>query len=306
MGDFHFLRPWWLLAVVPALLLAWGMLRHADPAREWRGIIADHLVPYLVTGSRGKRRSGPVLWMLAGWIVSCVALAGPAWKREPSPFADDVAALAVVMKISPSMKTEDIAPDRLTRSVQKVHDLLARRGASKAALIAYAGSAHVVMPATSDAGIIDSFAASLDPKIMPSEGDAAAEALKLADRSLKDAGGGSILWISDGIAPEQHAALSQWRKSAGTPVKLLAPLPDSPELASLTKSADLAGADVIRLTPDDSDISALERAAKFATPVSAAEGDRWQDNGYWLTPVLALLMLPFFRKGWMAPTAAKA
>ncbi|MES2438094.1 MAG: VWA domain-containing protein [Verrucomicrobiota bacterium] len=302
IGDFHFLRPWWLLSLVAVLWLAWAIHRHSDPARQWRGIVADHLAPYLVRGGGSDRRSGPVLVLLAGWLLASLVLAGPTWRREPSPFADDVAALAIVIKVSPSMETEDIPPNRLTRSIQKVQDLLARRGASKAALIAYAGTAHVVMPATADAGIINNFAASLDPKIMPEEGDVAAEALQLADRTLAKAGGGSILWITDGIAPEQQSSISRWEGSSRTPVKLLAPLPASPELESLRNVTD---AKIIPITADDSDISAIERASKFSSPAPGGDGDRWRDSGYWLTPLLALLILPFFRKGWMPRTAAQ-
>jgi Ca-activated chloride channel family protein len=304
IGDFHFLRPWWLLSLIPVLAIAWAIHRHSDPSRQWRGIVADHLVPYLVRGGESSSRSGPVLLLLAGWILATLILAGPTWKREPSPFADEVAPLAIVIKVTPSMETEDIAPSRLTRSVQKVHDLLARRGASKTALIAYAGTAHVVMPPTADVGIIDNFATSLEPKIMPEEGDVAAEALLLADRSLAAAGGGSILWITDGLAPEQQGPVIKWQSSSHTPVRLLAPLAEeSPELTSLHNATT---AKIITLAADDSDIDELERASKSAGPAAGDGGDRWQDSGYWLTPLLAVLILPFFRKGWMAPTAARA
>lgn len=306
IGDFHFLRPWWLLALLPCLLLAWGIRRRTDAALPWRGIVADHLVPYLVTKGKGQKTRGPVLLLLAGWITAVLVLAGPAWRREPPLFADDVAALAVVIKVSPSMETEDLAPSRMARSVQKVHDLLARRGGAKTALVAYAGSAHGVMPATSDAGIIDSFAASLEPGIMPEEGDAAAEALTMADSLLASAGGGSILWITDGIAPEQAAALESWRKSSHTPVRLLAPLPDSAELAALRSASQAVEAKLVMLSADDSDITELERAAKFAPPAPGDGSARWRDSGYGLTPLLALMLLPFFRRGWMPVIAARS
>ncbi|QJE98834.1 VWA domain-containing protein [Luteolibacter luteus] len=305
IADFHFLRPWWLLALLPALLLAWGIRQRTDGALPWRGIVAEHLVPYLVTKGGQLTTRWPLRLLLAGWISAILVLAGPAWKREPSLFADDVAALAVVVKVSPSMQTEDLPPNRMARSVQKVHDLLSRRGAAKSALIAYAGSAHVVMPATSDAGIIDIFAAPLEPGIMPQEGDSAAEALKLADTVLAGAGGGSILWITDGIAPEQAAELAKWRKSSHTPVKLLAPLGESPELKALRDAADTMEAQVVMLSADDSDIAVLERAAKFSAPAPGNEDARWKESGYALLPLLALMLLPFFRKGWMPTIAAR-
>src|SRR5262245_33067985 len=219
IGDFHFIRPWWLLALVPLALLVWAIRRRQDAAQPWRGIIAPNLLPFLLSGSTQRKVLSPLLLIAIGWLVSVIAIAGPTWRREPAPFAEDTAALAIVIKVTPSMKTEDVQPDRLTRSVQKIKDLLALRPGAKTALIAYAGSAHVVMPATTDAGIINTFAQALDPKIMPNDGDVVADALQLAEETLKRAGSGSILWIADNVAPEQAAALSQWRKKSSTPVR---------------------------------------------------------------------------------------
>lgn len=306
ISDFHFLRPWWLAALIPLALMVWALRRASDASTPWRGIVADHLLPYLVQGTAVKRRLGPWWLVVASAILGVVILAGPAWKREPSPFADDVAALAIVIRISPSMQTEDIAPNRLARSVEKIHDLLERRGGSKAALIAYAGSAHLVMPPTVDAEIIDSFAGSLDPKIMPEEGDAAADALKLADQTLATVGGGSILWITDEVSPDQVAAVSTWRSKTHTPVRVLAPVSDEAALKDLRSHTESGSSDLIPLAPDDSDIDRLERLSKFSAPAPQDGGDRWQDSGYWLMPLLLLLVLPFFRKGWMQSLAARS
>ena len=305
IGDFHFIRPWCLLALVPLALLVWAIRRRQDSAQPWRGIIAPNLLPFLLSGTTQRKILSPLLLIAIGWTVSVVAIAGPTWRREPAPFAEDTGALAIIVKISPSMKTEDVQPNRLTRSVQKIKDLLKLRPGAKTALIAYAGSAHVVMPATTDDGIIDTFAQALDPKIMPSDGDAAADALRLSDQTLSGAGSGSILWITDGVAPEQSAPLSQWRKKSSTPVRLLPPLLSGSELDALKENARSAGANLVRLSADDSDVQSLARAAKFSTAVTDESSNRWNESGYWLTPLIAALMLPFFRKGWMVRTSAQ-
>ena len=202
------------------------------------------------------------------------------------------------------MKVEDLPPDRLTRSVQKIQDLLAARRGAKTSLIAYAGSAHVVVPATTDGGIINTFAQALDPKIMPNDGDVAADALRLADRTLTDAGGGSILWIADSVASEQGAALALWRKQSPTPVRLFSPLLAGTELDTLKRNARPIQPEIVRLSADNSDIDSIARAAKYSSATTGGKSDRWEESGYWLTPLLAILLLPFFRKGWMARTAA--
>lgn len=306
IGDFHFLRPWWFLALIPCVLLWWAIRRREDAEKPWRGIVAPHLLPFLLQGENRRSRFTPLHLIAACWLVTVFAIAGPTWRREPAPFADDTAALAIVMKVTPSMMTEDVQPSRLARSVQKIHDLLAQRHGAKTALIAYAGSAHMVMPATTDEGIIDTFAQALDPKIMPDDGDAAAAALALASQTLADAGSGSILWITDGIAPEQTKPIEAWQEKSGTTVRLLAPLLPSEELKAVTERAKAANASLVPLSADDSDVTALARAAKFATVTSGEKSDRWEESGYWLTPLLAALLLPFYRRGWMAQTANRA
>lgn len=304
--DFHFLRPWLLLALVPAALLWWGLRRGTDARQQWKGIVAAHLLPHLLGGEERRARLGPLELIALGWLVTVLAVAGPTWRRALSPFADDTAALAIVVKVTPSMLTEDVQPSRLERSGQKIHDLLAARAGTKTALIAYAGTAHVVMPATTDGGIIDTFAAALDPKIMPADGDAAAAALRLADESLRAAGSGSILWITDSIAPEQSAPLAAWRKNSRTPVRLLPPLLPGSEREALEPAARVAEASVVALAADDTDVRTLAHDAKFSTTDPGGTGERWEDSGYRLTPLIALLLLPFFRRGWMVSTAARS
>lgn len=305
MTDFHFLRPWWLLALVPALMVAWAVFRSADVSGAWRGIVSERLLPYLVRGGGEAGNAWPTRVLLASWLIAVLVLAGPSWRREPSPFADEVAALAVVIEVTPSMVTEDVPPSRLVRSVEKIHDLLAARGRSKAALVAYAGTAHTVMPLTTDPGIIDTFAASLVPEIMPQDGDMPADALRLAD-SLLGREGGSILWITDGIPAEQDAELKRWRSASRTPVRLLVPLLESPELEKLQSAAGVVDAAVIAVTPDNVDVDRIVRAAKSAPGMADEAGESWQDAGYWLTPLLALLILPFFRRGWMPNASTRS
>jgi Ca-activated chloride channel family protein len=306
IGDFHFLRPWWLLACLPAAVLLWAIWRRHHAARIWDGIVAPHLLPHLLSEKSDRRSFGPFYLIGVGWLVTIIAIAGPTWRREPAPFAEDTAALAIVLKVSPSMKTEDIQPDRLTRSVQKIHDLLAERRGAKTSLVAYAATAHLVMPVTADGGIIDTFAQSLDPKIMPADGDSAADALRLADQTLAETGSGSILWITDSIAPDEVKHLEEWRRKSKTPVRLLAPLLSGSEMDALSKSARTTKARVTQISPDDTDVAELARAAKFSTAPTGQQNDRWQEAGYFLTLFIGALLLPFFRRGWMAETGAQA
>ncbi len=90
---------------------------------------------------RGRRSSTPTFsstWWSARRSGGCcdpftsycpvdpvrVAMAGPSWEREPSPFADDTAGLVVLLKASTTMEATDVQPSRLERSKHKLRDLL--------------------------------------------------------------------------------------------------------------------------------------------------------------------------------------
>jgi Mg-chelatase subunit ChlD len=315
LGQLHFLRPWWLLALVPVLLLVWVIRRQQDAARSWRGLVAPHLLPYLLTGGEPQRRLQPAHLLLVVWLLTTLAVAGPAWRHEPAPFAEDTAALVLAIKVTPTMLAQDIQPSRLARAAQKIRDLLAQRPGTQTALVAYAGSAHLVLPLTRDASLIESFAAELSPGVMPVEGDVAGQALALANQQLqKSRQDGSILLVTDSVAAEQLPLLTAHHQSGGAPVHILAvaaesgaPLPpDSPPAPALDrtamgKAAHAAAATLTIVSPDASDVQRLVR--HLATSIVAASpkdaDQRWQDAGYWLVPVVALLALAWFRPGWV-------
>ena len=314
LAEFHLLRPWWLLALLPAVLLAWSIARRQDDARPWRGVIAPHLLQHLTVGQE-ERGVRPWQVLLAAWCIAILALSGPTWRREPAPFAEDQAALMIALKVTPSMLAQDIQPARLERAAQKIKDLLALRPGASTGLIAFAGSAHLVMPLTRDADIVADFAAQLTPDVMPLEGDATTDAVALADQELTSSRQpGSILLVTDAVTPDQTEALQKFRNGGGAPVHLLAvaagaearvadgpPAPALDRLA-LQAAADAGGGELTVVTPDQADVISLagEIASSFADVTDSTDGgERWQDAGYWLVPLVVLLSLLWFRRGWV-------
>lgn len=258
----------------------------------------------------GKIR--PVWLLVAALILGSIALAGPAWEKQPTPFAEDQAATFIIIKVTPSMLAQDIQPSRLQRAVQKTSDFLELKPGQRAGLIAYAGSAHLAMPLTSDAAIINTFAAALEPDAMPVEGDKLVGALQLANQRLVQAGvPGSILLLADSFEAEELETIRTMRSDGGAPVHVLAmaggpdviPPPGSPPAAPLDldnmKALARAGGGSLELvTPDNTDVrelaSAVERGIRSAP---GGEQEQWKDMGYFLLPFLLLLLLPFFRPG---------
>ncbi len=311
-ADLHFLRPAWLWLLIPAMLVWWLMWRRHDRLRGWRQSIAPHLLPHLLVGSTNvQSRVRPVYLVGLFWLLAIFSLAGPSWQHEAAPFAQEQAVLVILLKVTPTMQAGDVQPNRLRRAAYKIEKLLERRPDTRAALVAYAGSAHRVIPFTHDHKLISEFANELAPEIMPKTGEALVDAVKLGNELINRADvPGSILLVADSIDKSQFNDL---QGMASVPVQLWAiaatqdvvPVPGSPpapplDAAQMKEAAGILKGDMIPISTDDSDIEAIDRRiGRSMTRNSSSEGERWQDAGYWLVPLLVLLALFWFRQGWV-------
>ncbi|MCC6596850.1 MAG: VWA domain-containing protein, partial [Rhodanobacteraceae bacterium] len=222
LTQFHLLRPWALLALA-LLPLSWLLLRRgAGDAGGWRRAVDAHLLPHLLErGDAGRTRLPRVLAAL-GWIIACLALAGPAWEREPMPLWHNEAARVFALELAPTMLAQDIKPSRLERARFKLDDMLARSRDYQTALIGYAGAAFVAAPLTDDVGTVRHLVEALDPSTMPVAGNATGEAIERAVALIEQAGQhqGQIVLLADSAGPGALAAARRAR-SRGYTVSVL-------------------------------------------------------------------------------------
>jgi Ca-activated chloride channel family protein len=320
MGEFHFLRPVWLLALPAALALAWVVARREDVRSRWRGLIEPQLLDHLVVDPRARWRVRPVYATVAAIMVGAIGAAGPTWKRERPPFAEDKAPLAIAIDLSQTMDAIDVTPSRLERAKLKVHDLLALRPGARTALFAYAGSAHLVLPLTDDAALIGTYLDALATNLLPPGSKDTAKALRLIDESLaREAVPGTILFLTDGVEPavfdafKQHSGNDQLMvlgigTEQGGPVRTGPDsfLEDATGRRVFTRldvdglrRLRQAGVDVATVTLDDADIEWVERHVQTHLAQRQSEtATRWQDEGWWLTLPIGLLAALWFRRGW--------
>jgi Ca-activated chloride channel family protein len=323
LSAFHFIRPVWLWLAAGALAVIAGMALRDRLARfQMGGTVDPHLLKHLVLPAGHRRWLRPVHATSAGLVVAAIGAAGPTWQQEAPPFSEDKAPLVIVLETSWTMNAIDVQPTRLKRATDKIRTLLAARAGARTALIAYAGSAHVVMPFTDDGAAIDLFLPGLDPSIMPVAGDDAAAAVAMADEMLaKDTVPGSVLLVTDGVPASQHdrlAAVSARHQllvlavgtSAGGPIrtgenKFQTTATGARAIAKLDKTGlealgDRTGALVASLTLDDRDIDRIQLSVqRHMQAVEASDRQaRWHDAGYYLVFPLVALGAWSFRRGW--------
>jgi Ca-activated chloride channel family protein len=295
LANFHFIRPAGLLLAPLAVWVWWLWRRRSDPLRGWRGQMDPVLLQALTVG-RGGGSGGASVWVLAGWLLAAVAVAGPTWRHEPSSFADDPVPLMILLKADISMDAADPPPSRIERARLKIIDLAEARQGQPLGLIAYAGSAHLVLPPTRDTTIVGQMAAEISPAIMPVPGDRLDLALRKAD-AVVDGAIASVVVIADSVGTAPSMVSEAWKASDLSVQFLGINAPESDDAASLQTAAEAIRGEVRPLTADDTDVSAILRgAARTLVARSGEDGARWEEAGYMLVPAIALLVVLSFRR----------
>lgn len=327
LSDFHLLRPWWLLAALPALLLCIALWRARFGPNQWSQVIAPRFLAVLLDGQSEKQKRWPLLGILALWLIATLALSGPVWQKIPQPVEQANAPVVVAWDLSPSMLAEDIKPSRLVRSRLKIIDLLEARKDGQTGLIAYSGEAYTVTPITDDQQTIINLLPALNPGMLPTVGSNPEMAFEQAESLLREAGAttGHIIFITDEIDSDAFDYLETLaRKSIyrftiwgiGTTEGAPIPLPtggfakDSagdmvvPRLneAELSRFAAQAGGWYVPIDNTDTDIQTILRLLDNKSPqtqTTVRVFDQWYEQGHWL----ALALLPFlallFRRGFI-------
>lgn len=327
LSEFHFLRPAWLLAILPALLTSWWLHRSQIRRSNWHRVIAPELLPLLLDESTHRKRRSLVVISLLGWIIATLAMAGPTWDRTPLPIHKQESALIILFDLSPSMLSQDQKPNRLTRARLKLIELLQQRKEGTTGLIAYADDAFVVSPLTDDAKTLTALVPALDPNIMPGPGSHVESAVQKAMELALNAGAtrADILLMTDGIAERARDELGNifqgmgdFRLSVfGIGTAEGAPIPiggggfarDSngsiivPRLdeRGLKQLANRHGGRYSAITADNTDINYLLEGFKIGPDASTRQLERnfdsWHDTGYWLVLLLLPILVLATRRG---------
>lgn len=308
LAQFHFIRPLWLLTLIPlaiVLMLRW----RRDDVQQRLVFFPNHLRSALTLNQGGWRSQLPLKILILLLLLAVIICAGPTWEREASPFGEDDAALMVLLDSSESMKQQDVAPDRLSRAKHKILDLIAARSGGKTGLMVFAGSAHVAMPVTSDAKVLQPYLEAISPEVMPLSGKAAQTALSQLAEQLPANAGNSVLLLTDGVDQLTIDTFERYftEQFEQPPYQLLILAIGDPDVQSqvpvdfdsLANLADSTGGSLYSMTIDDADIQALERKIERFSMLNNDSSMPWLDEGYWLLWPLALLSLLWFRRGWL-------
>lgn len=324
LSELHFLRPAWLLLVVFAVLLPWLWQRGCTLQRRLYGDIAEHLLAHLLITPQDHQRWRPVHLLSAALILGALAAAGPTWEQDRPDFVENRAPLIIAVDLSPSMDASDVQPTRLEAAKHTLHDLVQRRAGARTGLIAYAGSAHLVLPATGDAALMDTFIQALSTELIAKQGKDVGAVIDQAKRLLDvDQAPGTLLLVTDGA--DTHALDGLAKHLDGSDLQVLvlavgshdgglirdangqprigsdgAPAVGHFDADALKQLASSLDAPLGSLTQNSDDLDWVElHAQQHFRQTSAQQQElHWKDAGYWLCWPLLLVALLGVRKGW--------
>jgi Ca-activated chloride channel family protein len=131
------------------------------------------------------KRSYLKFWLI--FVAICVGIfmiARPQFGTKVETVEKEGIELVIAIDVSNSMLTKDVSPDRLSRAKQILSRLIDVRKNDKVALIVFAGEAYVQMPLTSDTQSTKIFLNTIDPSLLPIQGTAIGEAIRLGVSSF--------------------------------------------------------------------------------------------------------------------------
>lgn len=323
-GDFEFLRPAWLLALLALPLLLLMLRRARRAAGAWRDAVDPHLLPHLLDRGTGRARRAGAASPLLAFVLAVLALAGPSWREVEQPLWQSQVPTVIAADLSSASLATDIAPSRLARLRARITAQLAAHGGGPIGLVAFAGDAFTVTPLTEDVANVALFVEALQPDVMPVDGQAVDRAIAWSRELMQRAGStrGHIVVLTDHADAAAQRAAANARAAGftvsavglGTPAGADVRSPNGARVrvaldeASLRALARAGGGRYAQLAADGGD------AAAFAPPGDGDGGatdgrERTrvrQDGGFWLIPPLMLVLLVAWLRGAAVPLAVVA
>lgn len=303
LAELSLLRPYWLLALLPLLVLWVWLARRALRARRWEDLIDPHLRDAVLSADGERGLWTPLILFAVGSLLVLAALSGPVWQRQSRPIYRIEQPRVLVMDLSPDMNPGNQPVTGLQRARFEVLDLLRFADEGQIALIGYGSEPFVIAPLTTDAATIIEQVPALAPDLLPMSGLARVDlALDMAASLMRRSGAveGDVILVAGALPwPERALEAAARLRAAGHRLSVLA-VADVPAFEPLVRAG---GGLLLQARVDALDTERLLALAnnQHLTPVNdrMTNNAEWRDQGYWLLLLALPLAALAFRRGWL-------
>lgn len=146
------------------------------------------MAPFFVSRFSPFKRHLKFTLMMLALAFMIVALARPQMGQGKRQITSQGVELMVAVDVSNSMLSEDVKPSRLEHAKKEIAHLLNILGGDKVGILAFAGSAVLLSPMTTDKSALKMFLETLSPRSVETQGTELAKALLEAHEAFKRGG----------------------------------------------------------------------------------------------------------------------
>ena len=298
--DFHFLRPYWLLALVIPVLLFGMIMGKTYVQSAWSKVCDKNLLDFLLVKGSGKKGNYLKYSMPLSALFLVIALAGPTWMKKDNPALSMDNPVMILLNMSGEMWNKDVSPNRISRAKYVVKDLTSTLKNTESGLIVYSREPFVITPLTEDGAIIDNLLPALEMNIMPQDGDRLDRAVDLAVERMKNVGfsNGNIIVLTSNIGERFDKVLESAAKASheGFDVNIINM--NSAENDKLKMVANKGNGVYLRYNQS---LSSLIDKINDITMKEIKQSQNmqtvWMDNGWYFLWFPLILLLGYFRRG---------
>lgn len=196
----------YLLAALPVLvaLFLWFSYQRK---KSFQKFADSHLIKRLAIGMPLHKHEVKFSLVLLAVASLSIGIANPKLGSKLEEVKREGIDIMVALDLSRSMNATDVTPSRLEKAKLFVGKLINELKGDRIGLVIFAGNAYVQMPITTDYAAAILFLESIDSEIVPRQGTAIGEAIRLSMESFSDESetNKAILVISDGENHEGDA-----------------------------------------------------------------------------------------------------
>jgi Ca-activated chloride channel family protein len=187
MFRFESLQSFFYLWLIPLLILM-SVLFAKRARKKLQKALGSRAAPFLASSvSRSQRRLKLGLQCLVVFLM-VVAMARPQMGESKQEVRSEGVELMLVVDVSESMMAEDVRPNRLEQAKTELGKLVEMMPGNKIGIVAFAGSAALLSPLTTDPSSLRMFLDSLSTSSVSTQGTEFKRALEEAEAAFKRGG----------------------------------------------------------------------------------------------------------------------
>lgn len=218
---FRFENPdyFYLLLIIPllTLLFVYARLRRRRNLKQWGDEkLLSGLIPEY-SSSRPVFRF--IVWNLA-FVMLVIAAANPQIGSKLVKVKQKGIDMMVCLDVSNSMLAQDAKPNRLENAKLAITKLVDQLKGDRIGIVVFAGKAYMQLPITSDYAAARMFISKISTDLVPTQGTAIAEAIRMAHESLtSETRSKAIIIITDGEDHEGNV-MEEAEKAAADGIRI--------------------------------------------------------------------------------------